>query len=164
MQRSQSSAFQDAIFIRLFRKWMMAREDGEPVMPPMHEEAKRHGFGDNTAAAAASLFQLVEGQVGRPLQRECCCSPSFSSDERALIGILRQAPALRPGRGTRAIPHGLPGAISWAAQCLCDAMHIEIDQQLNALRSSAANSQGCPFVPAGVAPSPLAVEGLSPFQ
>lgn len=145
MQNAHSPAYQDAIFIRLFRKWSIAREMGEPAMPAMHQEAQTHGFDDPTAVIASSLFQLVEGTIGRPLSRECSCLQNYSCDERALIGILRQAPVLRPGCGSRAIPHGLPGAICWAAQCLCDAMHINLDKGLAALPSSAVNSQGCPF-------------------
>ena len=145
MSPARSTAFENAVLIRLFRKWAMARESDQPVMPIMHAEAMRHHFQDYTAAAAASLFQIVEAQIGRPLVRECCCSPSYSADERALIGILRHAPVLRPGCGTKAIPHGVPGALCWAARCLCEAMDIEIDAGLTALHASAANSQDCPF-------------------
>lgn len=145
MPPHQTREFQDAIFVRLFRKWSIARENGEAAIPCLHEEAKQHNYRDNTAAAAASLFQLVEAQIGRPLVRECCCSPSFSPDERALIDILRHAPSLHPGKGTKAIPHGLPGALSWAARCLCEAMHIEIAPNLTLLQASAANTQDCPF-------------------
>lgn len=145
MPRNQTRAFQDAIYIRLFRKWAIARENGEEAIPCLHEEAKKHNYCDNTAAAAASLFQLAEAQIGRPLVRECCCSPSFSPDERALIGILRHAPSLHPGKATKAIPHGLPGALSWAARCLCEAMNIEITPRRTSLQASAANTQDCPF-------------------
>lgn len=158
LPRSPTVGFQDAIFIRLFRKWSMAREQGEPVMPRMHQEAKHHDYCDNTAAAAASLFQLVEAQIGRPLVRECCCSPSFSADERALIGILRHGPSLRPGIGTKAIPHGLPGALCWAAACLCEAMYIDVDAALTSFQASAANNQDCPFAPSHQERSTVALE------
>ncbi|KWV92021.1 hypothetical protein AUC45_12770 [Erythrobacter sp. YT30] len=123
----------------------MGREDHTSALPAMHAEATKHGYKDHAAAACSSLFELVEGHLGRQLVRECCCSPSFSSDEKALIGILRSALSLFSGRGSREVPHGLPGAISWAASCVCDAMGITIDPEIQALKSSSANRQDCPF-------------------
>jgi len=145
MRSSRQKAFKDAIFVRLFRLWAMGREDHEPALPRMHEEASKHGYKDQAAAACSSLFELVESHLGRQLRRECCCSPCFSPDERALIGVLRAAPGLSMGKGSREVPHGLPGAISWAASCVCDAMEIAVDRQLQTLRNSAANQQECPF-------------------
>lgn len=145
MSTNVASGSQDASFVQLFRLWSAARANGRLVMPDIHTEAQAHGFADQTAAAAASLFCLLEGQVGRRLSPGKPGDREFTADERALIGLLRQAPMLQPGRGTRAIPHGLPGAISWAARCLCDAMGIEVDHGIYALQAAAANSQDCPF-------------------
>lgn len=145
MRKVRKRAFEDAIFVRLFRLWAMGREDHTSALPAMHEEATKHGYKDQTAAACASLFELVEGHLGRQLVRECCCSPQFSADEKALIGILRSAPSLTSGMGSREVPHGLPGAIGWAASCICDAMGIAIDSNIQALKNSAANRQDCPF-------------------
>lgn len=145
MRIAQKRGFEDAIFIRLFRLWSMARESHEPAVPAMHEEASKHGYKDQAAPACSSLFELVEGHLGRPLRRECCCSPRFSADERALLGILRATPSLNDGKGSPEGRQGLPGAISWAASSVCDAMGIVADPALVALQSSAANKQDYPF-------------------
>ncbi|MEM6494251.1 MAG: hypothetical protein AAF650_07700 [Pseudomonadota bacterium] len=145
MKRAKRRSFEDAMFVRLFRLWAMGREDHSSALPAMHAEAKRHGYKDQAAAACASLFELLESHLGRRLERECCCSPKFSADEKALIGVLRSAPRLASGRGSRDVPHGLPGAISWAASCVCDAMGVTTDPDIEALKGQAANSQDCPF-------------------
>ncbi|MEM1051526.1 MAG: hypothetical protein AAGI28_05455 [Pseudomonadota bacterium] len=145
MQMTSRRAFDEAIFVRLFRLWAMGYEDRISPLPTMHAEAISHGYKDQTAMACASLFELVQGHLGRTLVRECCCSTNFSSDERALIGILQSAPSLSPGQGSREVPHGLPGAICWAAASVCDAMGMENKAEAAALKGKAANSQGCPF-------------------
>ena len=145
MRSCRQRGFQDAMFIRLFRLWSIARDDAAPALPAMFEEAAKLGYKDQTAAACASLFELVEAHLGRQLVRECCCSPKFSPDERALIGVLRTAPTLEVGRGTREVPHGMPGAISWAASCVCDAMGVTLDDSVVRLVRTPANSQDCPF-------------------
>ena len=156
MRTAKGRAFQDAIFVRLFRLWAIGREEQVSVLPKMHKEALKHGYHDVTASACASLFELVEGHLGRRLVRECCCSPKFSSDEKALIGILLCAPALTAGYGSREVPHGLPAAISWAASCVCEAMFIELDPDIQALKGTPANRQDCPF---GARPSAGAAHG-----
>ncbi|MEM6908582.1 MAG: hypothetical protein AAF494_07865 [Pseudomonadota bacterium] len=138
-------ATEDAIFVRLFRMWAESREEHRAALPMMHEEACRHGFKDQAAAACASLFELVEGHLGRRLVRKPSGGREMSSDERALIGLVRSAPALVPGRGSRTVPHGLPGAISWAASATCDAMGFAPDSELEALQNQVANRQDCPF-------------------
>lgn len=108
----------EIVFVRLFRLWAMAREDGGEVLSRMHKVAAELYLPDETAIACASLFELVTGELGRPLVRECCCSKELSADERALLGIVEVAPNLEPGSGSTAVPHGLPGAIHWAAMAV----------------------------------------------
>lgn len=130
------SGFLDAMFVRQFRLWCMAREQGEAPLPIMHKEALQQNFQDQTAAACSSLFELVEAHLGRQLKRECCCSQTFSADESALIGILREAPRLARLNKTHELPSSLPRAISLAAASVCDAMgHAPIAAltQLNAM-------------------------------
>ena len=107
------------VVVRLFRLWAAAREAGENPLPHMQGAAAplARGLepGAELSVACASLFELAEGQLGRRLVPECCCSPALSRDERALLGVLRHAPeAGQPFTGA-AVPHGLPGAIRWAA-------------------------------------------------
>ncbi len=109
------SHFARATVIRLFRIWAMAKEKESESLPPMFELASDLNLPDDTAAACDSLFALVENPLGRPLVRESCCARTFSADEKALIGLIEAAPSIEAGRGTQRLPHGLPGAILWAA-------------------------------------------------
>jgi len=92
------------MLVRLFRLWSIARESGEPALPAMHDAAMQVGYAVETAAACSSLFELAEARLGRGLERECCCSISFSTDERALIGVVRTA-------RSDAIPSGEEGLV-----------------------------------------------------
>lgn len=130
--------------MRLFRLWAIGWEDGTSALPRMHAEATKRGYEDHAAAACSSLFELVEGHLGRRLVRECCCSPKFSSDEKALLGILRTAPPMNSHYASREVPNGLPGAISYAASCVSDAMNTPVSGEEFALRNSAANNQSAP--------------------
>ena len=103
------------VFVRLFRLWAAAREAGENPLPHMQDVIAMMGPSPNLAVACASLFELVESQLGRRLEPECCCSPALSRDEQALVGVLRHAPESGQPFTSAAVPHGLPGAIRWAA-------------------------------------------------
>lgn len=103
------------VFVRLFRLWAAAREAGENPVPHMQEVAALIGPVPELAVACASLFELTEGQLGRRLVPECCCSAALSRDEQALLGVLRHAPDVGQPLTSAAVPHGLPGAICWAA-------------------------------------------------
>lgn len=138
MEEEQKVGFEFAIFVRLFRLWAMAREGHEPALPVMYKEAARHGFQDQAASACSSLFELVEGHLGRKLQRECCCSARLSADERALIGVLRAAPLLVNGEHSQYNAQGLSRAISWAASSARDAMGITVNQSVAPPASSVA--------------------------
>ena len=110
-----SSPIGSLMVVKLFRLWAAAREAGENPLPHMQDVVRLIGPGPELAVACASLFELVEGQLGRRLVPECCCSPSLSRDERALLGVLRHAPESGQPFTSAAVPHGLPGAIRWAA-------------------------------------------------
>lgn len=118
----------ERIAVRLFRRWAISRESGINPIVALHEVADVLRFPVETAVACASLFELVEGLLGRSLVRECCCSRACSADELALIGLLRCAPDLRLdrrlGTATLAIPHGLPGAVCWAAMAVRRALGL----------------------------------------
>jgi hypothetical protein len=81
----------------------------------MQDIAQLIGPRPDLALACASLFELVEGQLGRRLVPECCCSPALSRDEQALLGVLRHASEAGVPLTSAVVPHGLPGAIRWAA-------------------------------------------------
>lgn len=132
----------EIIFVRLFRLWAMERHGSGMGLSRIHEVARELGMPDETGVACASLFQLVENELGRPLVRECCCSKDLSADERALLGIVKVAAHLEPGSGSTDIPHGLPGAIHWAALAVRRAFGVS-DRDI--ARDAVSEGTLCPF-------------------
>lgn len=138
--------FRKAIVVRLFRIWTMAREAGSTGLGRMHEITSELGLPDETASACASLFQLVEAELGRPLLRECCCARTFFADEVALIGVIEAAPSIATMKGTQDVPHGLPGAIRWAAMTVRRALDwpdpVRVDARLSGKKCPFSNTDG----------------------
>lgn len=124
MRPIRRHVFDEAMLVRLFRLWSMARESGEPPLPAMHHAAMQVGYAVETAAACSSLFELAEARLGRRLVRECCCSVSFSTDERALIGVVRTARGDAIPRADDAATRGIDEAIGWAARAVRTAMKV----------------------------------------
>lgn len=97
------------------------------------------------SVALASVFQLTEAVLGRRLVTECCCSRRLSGDERAIIHLLGSPIPTVPGTATPDIPHGLPGALTWAVlsvRRLCgDLVPFRPHRSLG----------GCPFAHANAA-------------
>lgn len=110
------------VFVRLFRKWSAARLAGLNPLPHMQVLAAPFAPAPDLILACASLFELTEAHLGRPLEPECCCGSTLSRDEAALIGLLRHAPDAGQAMASTAIPHGLPGAIRWAAFAVLRAL------------------------------------------
>jgi hypothetical protein len=143
-----SSPIGSLVFVRLFRLWAAAREAGENPLPHMQDVVALMGPRPDLAVACASLFELVEGQLGRRLVPECCCSPALSRDEQALVGVLRHAPESGRPFTSAAVPHGLPGAIRWAA--------FAIRRALGTSFAGGAEERATPAVcPFGQAPRPV---------
>lgn len=67
------------------------------------------------AVATSRLFQLTELCLGRELRAECCCSPRYSSDERAILLLIAAKGDLGRVWSTKASSGGLQGALAWAA-------------------------------------------------
>ena len=99
--------------VRLLRRWAAGRDLGPARLPSLVRLGKRIGVEPQATVALASLFQLIEACLARPLEAECCCSPRLSRDERATLLLLASAP-MRPHQSHPPIPHGLPGALVWA--------------------------------------------------
>jgi len=93
----------DYLVVRLLRRWAVEREHGGDQLPSLVKLGRRLGIDAQAAVAVASMFQLAEHCLGRPLQAECCCSPRLSRDEQAMLLLLHQPVA------AASIPHGLPG-------------------------------------------------------
>lgn len=135
--------FAQGIVIRLFRAWSAQVEAGQAPMKRLQEIVAPLGLPDETAIACASLFELVEGHLGRRLVREACCSRRLSPDESALLGVLRVAPVLSTASGTAAVPHGLPGAIVWAVVAVRRALGMAGHED----GTGDAPPRECPFSP-----------------
>jgi hypothetical protein len=100
--------------IRLLRRWAAGAELGPARLPSLVRLGARIGVQPEAAVALASMFQLTEACLGRPLVAECCCSPRLSRDERATLLMLATAAPAHPHQADPAVPHGLPGALLWA--------------------------------------------------
>jgi hypothetical protein len=107
--------WRDFIVVRLLRRWYAEGATGNNKLHSLVSLACELGVQAQAAVAVASLFQLTEACLGRPLEAECCCSRKLTRDERAVLMLLDNAPSLGPGKASHAIPHGLPAALLWAA-------------------------------------------------
>ena len=139
-----SSPIGPLVVVKLFRLWAAAREAGENPLPHMLDALEPLAPAPELAVACASLFELVEGQLARPLVPECCCSPALSRDEQALLGVLRHAPEAGQPLTGAAVPHGLSGAILWAAFAIRRALGESFADDGDEPQVSAV----CPFQPA----------------
>jgi len=108
--------------VALFRLWHRHRSEGVNPLPAMAEQAREHGElaglpaegCTQLAVACDSFFALAEACVGRVLICGSADAPP-SADERALLATLRQVPVLQAIGPNALLPHGLPGALQWAA-------------------------------------------------
>lgn len=138
--------FAQGVVIRLFRAWSAQVDAGHAPMERLQEIVAPLDLPDETAIACASLFELIEGHLGRRLIRESCCSRRLSPDESALLGVLRVAPSLSAVAGTAAVPHGLPGAIVWAVIAVRQALGM-VESDDGPDEESHAPVPVCPFSP-----------------
>lgn len=122
------------IVVRLFRLWSIVREVGLEADDRLLSEGEGFGLRPPDIAACVAFFAILEAELGRKLERDCLCSHRLSSDEAALLGVLHGARLAGPVRTTRAIPHGMPACLRWAAIEVCEALMINIpendDEQL----------------------------------
>jgi hypothetical protein len=126
--------------VRLVRRWASGAELGPARLPSLVDLGRRIGVGPQAAIALASMFQLTEACLGRPLDAECCCSPLLARDERAILMMLAAAPPASPHQSFPSIPHGLPGALHWAIASVRNLMGETASIDFN-------GAAGCPFAP-----------------
>jgi hypothetical protein len=124
------------LVVRLLRRWAAAGEVGDPIAG-LVELAEAMGVAPDAAFAVASLFQLTEAHLARPLVAECCCSKSLAADERAILLLLAAPAGTADPQATRIIPHGLPAALRWAVASVRRLMGLD-DQ-------APAATAVCPF-------------------
>jgi hypothetical protein len=107
----------ELLLVRLLRSWHAAREAELPALPYLTARALEWRVPPITAVACASLFALLEASLSRQLAPECCCSPSLSADERALVGLVHNAPLT---------PAAAPLGMARAAHCAALAVRQEL--------------------------------------
>ncbi len=115
---------------------------GVNPLPAMLKMA-RDQFDCTLVPACDSYFALSEACLGRQLAvsangpRDVPLDITLTADERALLTALRHCPlpseAVRMAPG---IPHGLPGALCWAAYAVRRALGVQ--------QASAAAMDHCP--------------------
>lgn len=115
--------FKDVLFVRLFRLWGKARDDGANPALALQAEVKRQGFAGFTGAACGCFFELVEAQLDRPIVRASMADPRYSEDERYLLSILWSEPRSCPPER----PDGLNDALDWAVRAVRAGMDVELD-------------------------------------
>jgi len=122
-QRSWS----EAMIVRLFRRWVAARQEGVGTAASLVALAGELNVPPLAAVALDSLLALTESCLGRRLEAECCCSKVLAPDERAVLLLLGAAGQARhPVFASPAVPHGLPGAVAWAAASLVRLLDHEV--------------------------------------
>jgi hypothetical protein len=102
------------IAVRLLRRWVALREMDQPQVPGLVEFGSGLGLPPQGAIALASLFQLTEASLGRPLAAEPCCRGRLGRDERAILLLLTNVTDPPGPAASPAIPHGLTAALAWA--------------------------------------------------
>jgi len=125
--------------VRLLRRWGAAATDGSARLPSLVRLGAQLGMAPEAAVAVASLFELTEACLARPLRAECCCSTRLSCDERAVLMMLAAVTPAHPHLANAAIPHGLPGALIWAVRSV---QRLLDDAEF---RPSFGQRSGCPF-------------------
>lgn len=124
------------LVVRLLRRWAAAGESGDPITGLM-ELAETMGVAPDAALAVASLLQLTEAHLARPLVAECCCSNSLAADERAILLLLVTPTGIGDPHATPTIPHGLPAALRWAVASVRRLMGLD--------GPATAATTSCPF-------------------
>ena len=144
------SVFLDTILVRMFRLWAHKRAARTLALPAMSALSQRLGLPLPAAMACASLFELVEGQIGRPLVAAAgdADAAARSPDERAIVLLVENASGLGPATGSVMVPHGLPGAVCWAARVVRETLGAEAGPPLPPQPARAGPPpSACPFVP-----------------
>jgi hypothetical protein len=133
----------EAIVIRLLRHWVAAQQSGTPALPAMIDLAAGIGTSGEVAIALDSLLALTQACLERPLRSECCCSTALSGDELAVLLLIGSARVTPGARTSRAIPHGLPGVLAWAAAMV--RARLADDGRVLPARRAVAAATTCPF-------------------
>jgi len=108
--------------IALFRIWRAAMDEGRNPLPALFAALGSTATNAELAPACDSFFALTQACLGRALLAGAAQSSELSPDEQGLLDTLRHVPPPAGGQASAAIPHGLPGALQWAAMAVLRAM------------------------------------------
>lgn len=137
-------------FITLFRGWAIARKHGENPLPAMFALDATATDTPEWVPACDSYFSLTEACIGRPLAHASHDTGMLAPDEIALLATLRQSATTGTIATDNMVPHGLPGALLWAARSVLRALTDDIRY----LMTLDLERQGrCPFQPARGTPT-----------
>ena len=145
--------------IALFRIWREAMDNRSNPLPVLFAALGSTAANAELAPACDSFFALTQACLGRELLAGAAQSSELSPDEQGLLDTLRHVPLPGGALASAAIPHGLPGALQWAAMAVLRAMDGSARADLAGADDLAAGAiaAACPFV----RPDELAAEPRS---
>ena len=137
-----------SLVIMMLRSWSSARSAHENPLPDMYAKSAPSGASPEFVVACDSLFTLTEAVLARPLLPARSCSTRLSRDEAALLMLIASSPQTGTVETTTCVPHGLPGALRWAAMSVRRALGDGEDQRVDA--GNASPSRHYPFRPVAI--------------
>lgn len=132
-----------ALITAMLRIWSAARSIGENARPRMRAHVAAIEPSPEFVSACDSLFALTEAVLGRRLVTARCCCAKLSTDEAAMLAVLRHAPMSGSVVTSATVPHGLPGALRWSAFAVLRALDDSFD--LDDLKPENPVPDRCPF-------------------
>lgn len=101
--------------IRLMRHYAAARTcSRQDPLATFVARGRAAGLSGVGSVALASLFELTEAVIGRRLVAGGDGLSRLTDDERAILRLLNADLPVTPVSRTLDVPHGLPGALTWA--------------------------------------------------
>jgi hypothetical protein len=104
----------DARVVAALRCYAATRAARRAPLPEMIAMAAGQGLVESATVALASVFELTEACLGRALATGE--GAALSADETGVLLLLASAEEVGSHSGSRAVPHGMPGALAWAAR------------------------------------------------
>lgn len=114
LAEAETGAAFDARVVAALRCYAAIRAEGGAALPGMVAFAAGQGLGETAVVALAHVFELTEACLGRALV--VGAGEVLSADEAGVLALLASADEVGAERGSRAVPHGMPGALAWAAR------------------------------------------------
>lgn len=133
----ETGGAEEARVVAVLRAYAGLRGTAAPLLPRLIAFAAGQGLGETATVALASVFELTEACLGRPLLPGH--GESLSADEEGVLMLLASAGDVGSHCGSRTVPHGMPGALAWAAR---SAVRLT-----GGVCARAVTPPACPFQP-----------------